>query len=167
MGEACGAASSAKIRSRLSSHAGDDLGEFLRLHHLRHAQNAALLGRLDGIGEQAVGLDALGDRVARDHRAKRARAELGRFLRHIVEAGALQRREQIMQIGALVLRARLMLDAGFAALLADGAKLGAPFAVAAVEQEERVARLESEHVSEVMRLILVERDLGARGQAWT
>ena len=60
-----------------------------------------------------------------------------------------------------------MRRAGFRALLADGAKLGAPLAVTAVEQEQRVARLEFEHVSEVMRLVLRQRNrrpLGKRGR---
>ena len=66
-----------------------------------------------------------------------------------------------MQIGPLFLRARLVLDANLRLFPADGAKLGAPLPVLAVEQEEPFAWLESEHVSEVMRLVLVERDRGA------
>ena len=167
MGEACGAASSAKIRRRVLVPGGKQLRQFLGLHHLGHAQNAALLGRLDGVGEEALGLDALGHGVARDHRAERARAELGRFLRHIVEAGALQRREQIMQIGAVLLRARLVLEASLGLFPADGAELGAPLPVLAVEQQEPVARLESEHVSEVMRLVLAQARSRRPVQAWT
>ena len=78
------------------------------------------------LASRRAGLDPLGHGAARDDRAERARAQLGRFLRHIIEARALQRREQIMQIGALFLRARLVRDAGLTrAFLADGAKLGA------------------------------------------
>src|SRR5262249_55522758 len=39
----------------------------------------------------------------------------------------------------------------------ESGKLGAPLAIPAVEQQHAVGRLESEHVSEVMRLIPVER----------
>ncbi len=120
----------------------EELGELLRRHHFGHAQNAALLRRLDGIGEQAAGVHPLGDGVARDHGTQRARAELGRLLRHIVEAGALQRREQVMEIGPLLLRARLVLDAELRAFAGDGGHRRAPLPILAVEQEEPIARLE-------------------------
>jgi hypothetical protein len=44
---------------------------------------------------------------------------------------------------------------------ANGAKVGAPLPILAIEEEEPFARLESKHVSEVMRLVLGKRDLGA------
>jgi hypothetical protein len=52
-------------------------------------------------------------------------------------------------------------DARLRAFTADGAERGAPLPVAAVEHKEVFALLESEHVSEVMRLVFVEGDLGA------
>ena len=86
--------------------------------HLRHAQNPALLGGLDGIGEKPVGVDALGHRAPRDHRLQQTCPHLGRLLRHIVEAGAFQRREEIVQIRAFVLRPRLLATTRFAFFLA-------------------------------------------------
>ncbi len=100
--------------------------------------------------------------VTGDDRAERARAKLGRFLHHIVEARALERREEVMQVGALFLRAGLVVETGFSFFPANGAELGPPLPVLAVEQQEVVASLESEHVSEVMRLVLAQRDHGAR-----
>ena len=70
-GEAMGAASSAKIRSRFVP-AGENIGKLLRLSHLRHPQDAALLGGLDGIGDNPRSIDPLGDRAAGDHGHERA-----------------------------------------------------------------------------------------------
>src|SRR5262245_15355391 len=57
----------------------EQLGKLLWFHDFRHAQDAALLGGLDGVGMQTLTLDALGHGVARDDRAKRACAELSCF----------------------------------------------------------------------------------------
>src|SRR5262245_10971505 len=135
----------------------EQLGKLLRLQDFRHAQDAALLGGLDGVGMQALALDALGYGVARDDRAERACAKFGCFLHHIVEPGALEQREQIVQVGSLILRAGLVVEADLCLLLASLAELGPPLAVAAVEQKEVVSLLEAQHISEVMRLVLAER----------
>ena len=94
-----------KIRSRSASQSASSVGELLRLGHLRHPQDAALLGGLDRIGAQPLHIDALGHGAARDHRLEPRRAQLGRLLRHVIEAGALQRREQIMQVRRLTFAA--------------------------------------------------------------
>ena len=71
-------------------------------------QDAALLGSLDGVGAHALEVDALGDGPA-GHDGLQARgAELGRLLDHVVEAGTLERREQVVDVGAGFLRARLL-----------------------------------------------------------
>ena len=73
--------------------------ELHRCAHLGHAQPLGLLGRLDGIGAQALDIDPLDDGVVRDDRLQHGDAELGRLLRHIVDARALQGREAEPDVG--------------------------------------------------------------------
>jgi hypothetical protein len=47
----------------------------------------------------------------------------------------------------------------FGAPLTDGAELGAPFAVLAVEYEELLALVEPEHIAEIVDVVRVELDL--------
>ena len=65
-------------------------------------------------------------------------------------------------------RPRLLPDAlpdfGRQRPLAGPGELGLPFAVAAVEQQQRVPSAEPEHVEQVIGLLAVERNLVAAGE---
>ena len=73
--------------------------ELHRRAHLGHAQPLGLLGRLDGIGAQALDVDALDDGVVRDDRLQDGDAELGGLLGDIVDARALEGREAEPDVG--------------------------------------------------------------------
>ncbi len=88
--------------STLDSFSGSRTSGTRKMPHCSAASTA--------LANSALALDPLGHGAARDHRAQHARAHLGRLLRHVVETRALQRREEIMQVGPVVLRARLMLE---------------------------------------------------------
>jgi hypothetical protein len=66
-----------------------------------------------------------------------------------------------MQIGPLILRARLVFATNKCRFPPDRAKLGAPLPVPPVEQENPFPLFESEHISEVVRLFLGQRDFSA------
>jgi hypothetical protein len=81
-----------------------------RLVDLRQREDAALLGRLDGVRlhpleVHAADLDVLGE----DRRQPR-HAHLDRLADHVVEPGLFQRREQVAKIGARRLDAQLLAD---------------------------------------------------------
>ena len=69
-----------------------------RCADLRERQDAALLGGLDGVGAHAVEIDARDLGMPGDHRLQAGRPHLDGLLHHVVEAGMLERREQVMQI---------------------------------------------------------------------
>jgi hypothetical protein len=69
-----------------------------------------------------------------------------------------------MQVRAAFLRARLVLGGERHLLLTDGGGARAPFAVHAVENQDLLLRLQTEHVGQIMRLVGREDDLGARAQ---
>ncbi len=81
-----------------------------RRHDLGQAQDAALLGRLDGIGLHALEIDPLRLGVAGHHRLQPGNPHLHGFLDHVIEPRPLERGEQIVQVAGRGLRPHLMLD---------------------------------------------------------
>ena len=84
------------------------------------------------------------------------------LLHHIVEARALQRRKQIVDIGAVDLRPRLIADHKHGTALFYVRKRRLPFAVAAVEHEHVRAGRHAQHVDQIVGLSLGQRDARAR-----
>ena len=87
-----------------------------------------------------------------EHRQQRGDAEFGRLLHHEVGGIALQQRERQPEIGFRCLGSRPVLDAQAGAVAPDGLDAGAELAVAAVEQQHRVARPAAHDVPQIMRL---------------
>ena len=103
-------------------------------------QPLGLLGRLDGIGAQALDVDPLDDGVLGQHRLQHGDAELGRLLGDIVDARPLDRREAQPDVGLGDLLARALADrARPPPSCRAPTSVAAPFAVAAVEQQQRRA----------------------------
>ena len=139
MGSRVAAPSSQKISLRAGSHVCEDRLELARLGHLGDAQDAALLGRLDGVGAHAVEVDARDVGSLRQHRSQPGCAHLGRLLHHVVEARMLQRRKQVVQVGAGLLRPDLVRDLESDVAPAAPRDPRLPLAVAPVEDEKAVA----------------------------
>ena len=85
------------------------------------------------------------------HRLQPRHADLDRLLHHIVEPLVLERREQVMQVGRLVCGRTCSCSQHLTACR-DRQQRRPPFAVAAIEQQHRVAGLEPQHVAQIMRL---------------
>ena len=117
-------------RKRSSGNGLGDLGE---------AEDAALLGGLDHIGAHPLAVDPRDLGEAGQNRLQSCRAHLDRLLHHVVEPGMLQRREHIGDVGQAVLRPGLGDDRQAVRPLA-ARDLGLPFAVAAVEHQNRCRR---------------------------
>ena len=79
-------------------------------------------------------------------------AHLGSLLDHIVEPRALERGEQVVDVGSCLLRPHLLADGKHRGALAAFGNAGLPFAVAAVEDEDAVAGLEPQHVAQIVGL---------------
>src|SRR6185312_12998816 len=100
-------------------------------------------------------------RMLRDHRLDSRHAHLDRLLHEIVEARVLQRREQQVQIGGRSLCTRLSGNMQGAAALAGLADAAPPLAVPPIEEENGSTLRQPKHIEQVIRLVAVERDLGA------
>ena len=119
-----------------------------------------MLRRFDGVCAHSIGVDARHLAVARQHRLQPRDAHLDSLLHHVIEARRLERRKQVVQVGRRGLLPRLGADfeRGLSLLARDGR---APFAVAAVKDENAIARAQAQNVGEVMGLRLLERDADA------
>ncbi len=138
--------------------------ELDRLAHLGNGEDAALLGRLDRIGRDAVGAD-LGDlRVLGDDRLQHAGAHLDRLLHEIVEPALLQRREAVDEIGTRRLRPRLFDGREPHRLPGPGGDPRQPFAVAAVEDQQLGAFAKPQHIRQIVALLLGRLDRLAGGE---
>ena len=91
-------------------------GEPDRVGKIGNRQDAALLGRFDGVGAQAIEIDPLALRITGEDRPDGAGSHLHGLLRQIVEPGGLQWREEVMQVGTFGLRAYLLDNDQFCAL---------------------------------------------------
>ena len=127
--------------------------ELDRVRAPRDGQDAALLGRLDGVGLDAVGADLADLRVLRDDRLQHAGAHLDRLLHEIVEPPLLQRREAVDEIGTRRLRPRLLDGREPHRLLGPGSDPRQPFAVAAVEDQQLGAFAKPQHVRQIVALL--------------
>ena len=136
-----------------------------RRAHLRDGEPLSLLRRLDRVGAQALDVHPFDRGVLRQDRLQHRDAELGRLLGDVVDARALDRRETEPHVGLAALRPRLLRHPGGSALLAAQRQLGLPFAIAAVEQQERRAIGAPHHMAQIMRLRLVQRGLAPRAQS--
>jgi len=96
--------------------------------------------------------------MACHHRLQARDAHLDRLLHHIVEARALERRKQVMQVVGRGLRPGLGLEPHRHGALSRDSEAAPPFPVAAIEQQDRVVRLKPQHMGEIMALRLFERD---------
>ena len=96
--------------------------------------------------------------VLGQHRRHPRHAHLGRLLDHVVEAGLLERGEEVAEVRRRRLGAHLFADVEGMAPPALGGERRAEFAVASVEDEEGIAVPETEHVDEVVGLRAVELD---------
>src|SRR5262249_10276663 len=93
----------------------------------------------------------------RQDRVQRRSAHLDRLLHHVIKAGVLERRKHISEIRKAILRPRTVLNFESIRALAAGAR-SPPFAVAAVEHQDRAAKGQPEYITEVVALVAVERD---------
>ena len=109
-GLACGASSSQKTMQPLGRPAGERLFERLGRGDLGRPDHAALLAGFDGVGAQTLEVDARDLGAPGDERPQSPRAHLDRLLGHIVEAGVLERREQIIDVRRRLLRPRSPAD---------------------------------------------------------
>ncbi len=110
-----------------------------RRQHLRHPQHTALLGGLDRIRAHAVLVDPLDLRALGQHWPQPPDAELGRLLHHVVETGTLQRRKEVVHVGAGFLRAELAAHPQCASTLAGLGDCGGMLALAPIEHRNLVA----------------------------
>ena len=110
----------------------------------------------------ALEVDALGDRVARQHGMSLRRAHLGRLLHHVVEPRALERREEIVEVGPALLRAHLLDRLEHAASrLPASARRARHSPSRPLKTRICVAGREAQHVDEIVRLRRRARDAGA------
>ena len=124
----------------------------------RQGQDAALLRRLDRVRLQPLAVDARDLAVLRQHRRHPGDAHFGRLLDHVVEARLLERGEEVAEVRRRRLRPDLVADVERVVAPPGGGKRRPELAVAPVEDEDRVAVLEPEHVDEIVRLAAVEVD---------
>jgi hypothetical protein len=118
-----------------------------------------------GVRAHALQVDALGDRAPGQHGAQARCAHLGGLLDHVVEARALERREQVVDVGPLLLGPRPVAHDEGRAALARLVQPRAPFAVAAVEDEHGILRFQAQDVAQVVGLRRRAGDVGALGEA--
>ena len=133
-------------------------GQAGRLADLGHGKDAALLGRLDRVGLKAVELEPLALGEAGEDRLQPPGAHLHRLLRHVVEPSRLQGGEQVVQVGRRRLRPGLRHHAQIRALAALRHDLGAPLAVAAVEQQDGLALGPAQDGQQVIGLRPLQRE---------
>ncbi len=143
---------------------GEDPVERLGAQDFGRPDHAALLAGLDRVGHEALDIEPRDLGAPRQDRPQAARAHLDRLLRHIVEAGVLQRREQIVDVGGRFLRAGPRADEEGGPFSRDGGERGGIFAVAPVEHEDARRRAEPEHVDEIVGLLGGQRQRCALGQ---
>ena len=102
--------------------------------------------------------------MARKHGLQHRNAEFGRLLGDVVDTRPLDRREAEPNIRVGRLGARLITDLGHGRLLAAGRECRLPFAVAAVEQQQRGAVGTPHDVAQIVDLRLAERRLDPGGE---
>jgi hypothetical protein len=144
--------------------AGNDLVERFGRQHVGNRDQIALFGGFDGVGPEALQIDPLRHGALGKDWPQAAHAHLGGLLGHVVEPGVLERRKQIVDVRRLAGLGRLVVAHGVSPALADGCKPAQPFAVAAVEQAQRIAGLEPHDVGHIVRLLAAQRHLSAAGQ---
>ncbi len=84
-------------------------------------------------------------------------AHFDRFLHHVVEAGVLERREGIGEVAQAILRPGLR---QYAELIRAFTPLDGrlPFAVAPIEDQNRRAGRQPQHIAEIVALVALKRD---------
>src|SRR5262249_1980073 len=105
----------------------------------------------------AFDIDTRDLHMLRDHRNETRGSELNRFLNHVVEPLMLQRREKIMQVAGRRLRARLFQYFKSQIAPASFRECCSPFAVPAIEHQDLIASLKTEHIAEIISLRLNKR----------
>ena len=163
-GSACGASSSQKTSRRPAGHARERLVERLRRQNLRRPDHAALLAGLDGVGLEPLEIEPRDLGAPGDDGPQASRAHLDRLLRHVVEPGVLQRREQEIDVGRRFLIPGSRGDGERRALARGRGERGGEFAVAPVEDQHARASGQPQDVDEVIRLLGRERNRGALGE---
>ena len=133
--------------------------------YLRNSKNAALLGRLDDVGPHPFGVDPLRDRSFRDDGPQTTDAHFRHLLHHVIEARPLERRKDIVDVGAALLRANLTLKPQRRTTLFDFAESRKPFAVPAIENEDLGALSEAQYGGQIASLSLGELNCLAGGKA--
>ena len=138
--------------------------EFLRFANLWHRQYAALFGRLDDIGAQAIDAGFCHLRVLGDDRLQQGHTHLHGLLHHVIKACVLERCKQEMKIARTRLRAHARTNGQTRGPLAGSSDAGLPLAIAAVEEQHPVAPLYAQDVKKIIGLVPFEQNLGTRGQ---
>src|SRR5262249_1186649 len=87
---------------------GERGGQAERRRDGRQREDAALLGRLDRVGLHALEVDARDLGVPGEDRLQAGGTHLDGLLHHVVEAGVLERREQIVEVACGALRPRAL-----------------------------------------------------------
>ena len=128
------------------------------LGDLRDIGAAALLGGLDGMGLQTRLLYAARVGELGHHRHEPRGAHLGGLFDDEIGAGLLDRGEEQPQVGRHLQRSHLLGATQHTAAFAGFCHLGAPFAVASVEQKHLRPDAKPHHAKEVMRLIAAQRN---------
>lgn len=139
-------------------------GELHRLSDAGKVQDTALLGRLDGVRPHAIEIDLGGDRMAGDDRTKLRGTQFDSLLHHVIETCALKGRKAVAQMDWLRLRTHELAGAKLTGPLGGGDNLAFPFAVAAIEDEDVVARLQAQHVDKVVGLLRLAGDRRITGK---
>ena len=120
----------------LGRPAFERFAERLDRRNLRNPDHAALFAGLDRVGPQTLEIDAGDLGVAGDDRPQAPRAHLDRLLRHVVEPGVLERREQIVDVRRRLLRPCPRADGERSRLARAAGEAGGKFAVPAIEQKD-------------------------------
>ena len=103
---ACGASSSQKTMRRSGGQSASAFSSLSGATTSGDPDHAALLAGFDRVGAQTLEVDARGLGAPGDERHEPPRPHLDRLLRHIVEAGVLERREEIVDVRRRLLRPR-------------------------------------------------------------
>ena len=145
MRRSAGQLSRSSLRRRGSPTSGRSRRSVCSAASRTWAASRSTLTRLDGgvLGEDRLQAPA---------------AELRRLLGQEIDALALQRREDEPEIRAQALGDGLALDGEPRAALGERLDLGQPFAVAAVEEQDRGALLPPQHIAQVMAARRIQRD---------
>ena len=138
--------------------------ELDRLGKRWHAQPATLLGRLDRDGLQPMGPRRPHHGALREHQIDRPDAELDRLFDQPVQAVGADRGDRQPRTDLLLGRSQAIDHPSLAAAPVEPDQLRTPLAAAGVEEPDRGALAEAQHVAQLVGALDGELDHRTRGE---